>query len=247
MAVDAPALSLFVFGLSGVGKTTLIEQVCKDKCFYLPLMTVTRAPRGDDAPSKFEYVTQPVFSHYRLGGKFFIDDDDGRNFYGYRKEVLKKSKLTLFYGLPAQVDKIKAMGCLCILIQGEADIGLSKRHDPLPLRERRSAINKAMQATYYGNPDFVEKMDLVLTNHFCGVKKLVLVFKRFVGLKLYEQRAWYGDWQRIKRVIELYHAPIEGLRIDSQRVAFWMQYALQHSHLRFLFYSKILEESRRFL
>lgn len=240
MTVCSP---LFIFGLSGVGKTTLVENVCRDKRFFLPKQVVTRAPRPDDNIKKYEYVSKKKFQDLSAQKKFFLECDDGVNCYGYKKSSLSRSRVILLYGIPSELEMSRRIG-LCILIQGNASRGLAMRGDSQGLVESRKKINVYLQEHYYANPVFQKKMDLILTNEFGKVDCMVILFKQFIEFKQAEQKAFRDHPFSLWFVLKTYHQPLKGMRVDFKKQLFWVQKAFQNELLRFLFYSKVIRESR---
>lgn len=127
---------LFIFGLSGVGKTTLVENVCRDKRFFLPKQVVTRAPRPDENIKKYEYVSRKTFLDLSAKKQFFLECDDGVNCFGYKKSSLSSSRVILLYGIPSKLETIRRIG-ICILVQGDASRGLTMCGDSQGLVESR--------------------------------------------------------------------------------------------------------------
>ncbi len=236
-----------IFGLSGVGKTTFVEDVCRDAHFFQPSQTVTRAPRSDDNRKKFCYVSQAVFNQLKWSNQFFIEDSQGVNYYGYQKSSFKPKRGLVLYGLPALVEKTKALGGICILIVGDAQKGLDMRNDSLPLREQRSKGNLFLQARYYGNPYFLAKMDLILTNEIGQMEKIITLFKFFAAFKYAESSALRGNTHDLVHVLKMYHHPLQGMRYDMLKHTRYVQKAFRNEALSLIFYSNVIKESRYFL
>lgn len=237
----------FIFGLSGVGKTTLVENICKNKCFYQARQVVTRAPRNGDDLKKFEYVSKELFLLLHMQKQFLIEYDDGINCYAYRKNSLSRLHTTLLYGLPAKLDAIKKIGGICILIQGDAKKGLRIRGDDQQLIEQREKCNKHLQAEYYAQPNIQNKMDMIITNKFEKIESMINLFERFVFFKKQEFKALKGHFTSLLSILSTYHHPIEGMRYKHEEHAFWIRLAFQNKQLCFLFYSTVINKSRLFL
>lgn len=232
--------NFFIFGLSGAGKTTVVENVCRDKTFFLAPQTVTRAPRADDNPEKYEYVTQKVFKAIRDAGDFFLHTDGDGDGYGYRWSVMDSSRSVILYGLPWKLDILK--GGFAILIEGNAQKGLEVRGDCLALQEKRKVINHSLQTDYYGKSEFRERMDLILNNEFGKLERVVALFHRFVLLKKAEICALNREPKSLLFVLETYRHPLEGMAYCQQRHRFWVRLAFTSRNLSSLFYSNVLQQ-----
>lgn len=87
-------------------------------------------------------------------------------------------------------------------------------------------------------------MDLILTNEFGKVDRIVILFKQFIEFKQAEQKAFCNHPFSLWFVLKTYHQPLSGMQVDSKKQLFWVQKAFQNELLRFLFYSKVIRESR---
>ncbi len=237
-----------IFGLSGVGKTTFVEAICNEAGFFQPCQTVTRKARPDDKIGKYEYVTKEVFQILRLAGEFFISDCKSDSYYGYRKKWLKEAKSfsLILYGIPSKLQKTILLGGICILIIGDAAKGLQLRNDPENLRTRRTELNQVLQTQYYGNPVFLEKMDLILTNEFGHIDKLTSIYKAFVRFKNAEMGLVNEGNRRHKLlsdVLKVYHHPLPGMRYDFTKHQWYVHLALNDKILASNFYSNLIRAS----
>lgn len=239
MSIDGNLSSFFFFGLSGAGKTTLISALCADAQYGHSKFTVSRSPRPDDDLESFEYVNVEAFKRYRQDKAFFIDDDDGTNFYGYRFANLVKAPFRLFYGLPSKLQEITSLGAKCILIQADARQGLRIRGDESALRLKRQHSNIKMMEHFYSDPVFLEKMDLILENTFSGIGNLEAVFKQFTALVVHETRALAGNLESLNTVLKAHYNPFSGL---ISHFSLWIRRALTNSKAAYLFYSRILSQ-----
>ncbi len=233
-----------IFGLSGVGKTTFVEESCRDRSFFQPPQTVTRSSRSDDNLKKFHYVSQDVFLYLKQTNAFFIEDSLGTHYYGYQKSSLKSGRILLLYGLPSLLERTKKLGGICILIVGDAQQGLQLRNDSKPLLEDRARGNQILQAKYYGNFRFIKKMDLILTNEIGQMGKIVGLFRLFVTFKYAQTRALQGNVKALLHVLRIYHQPLQGMRYTLSKHKFYMQRAFCNLALSSNFYSKVIRESR---
>ena len=181
--VDTPS-PIFFFGLSGVGKTTLIHQIANSdpKLFYVPKFTVTRSARKDDEKDFFEYITPTEFKQKKDRGEFYVWMNYGDVFYGYRFEHLKDSKrIPLMNGSPHGLDAIRKTKGLCILIEGDASRGLQLRNDPEMLKTR-TKVNQIAQQFF--NQNFRKKMALIFWNQFKSPEKSAKELKEKIVQKL---------------------------------------------------------------
>ncbi|MDP3900208.1 MAG: hypothetical protein Q8Q23_03960 [bacterium] len=158
---------VFFMGQSGVGKTTTMKYLVKTfpDLFFMPIFTVTRKPRYDDEVGAFEYVSH---EHYkRCREEMFIDLSGG---YCYRKEAIHSSlPYALLYGSPYALEEMLHLKkSKMILIEGDAEFGLSLRGLPAYLLEERQGTNKLLQNIFYKQEWFRKKMDLILTNDFAN-------------------------------------------------------------------------------
>lgn len=237
MSLAAIRNHFFIFGLSGAGKTTFIQAIQKELSFTVPKFTVTRAVRPDDDPQAFEYVTKEAFLKFREEGAFYMEDDDGVNFYGFRRANLLPSAGHLFYGLPAKIDAIRQQGAKCILLQANGSTGLALRNDPPAHQENRVQSNVTLLERYYANPQFLHKIDLILSHRFQGVEEIVVTFRRFAILHALEQRALLGDAASLNLVLKVHRYPLEGMRPN---LSFWIGIAFKNEQLMKNFTSRFL-------
>lgn len=242
--LNAP--QFYIFGLSGVGKTTLLEQLSSDKRFYLPRQLVTRAPRADDNSLKFEYVTREKFKQIKQNNQLLISYDDGVHCYGYKRNAFMPSHFLLLYGLPAKLNKTKKMGGITVLIEGDALAGLQMRGDPGDLIEKRRKGNEYLKGNYFDNPLFRQNMDLILTNEFGLRGKFINLFKRFAIFKRNEIRAVQGNIKSLFLVLKMYHHPIRGMSHNPARHCYFVQIAFKNELLSSLFYLKLIRDSSKF-
>lgn len=160
------------FGMSGVGKTTLMENLCKIGEYKNPVFTVTRPMRVDDDISKFEYLNVEEYIHCRNNDEFILDMDDGKRYYGYRRSLLHSSVDLLIYGSPYFLESIARIGGVRILIDGDADYGIKLRSsDPASIKERQK-INADLGKRYFTQNSFRKNIHIIFNNDFSDPRVL---------------------------------------------------------------------------
>lgn len=229
----------FFFGLSGIGKTTLIQHLLQKKKFATARFTVTRERRFDDDPALFEYVTFSMFQKYLGAGIFFIAHAEKNTGYGYRKTELLQKKITLLYGLPAQLENISRLG-KCILITGDAGYGLELRKEE-SIKKKRIDANAEMQRRFYSKSHFLQKMDLVLKNNFCNLQAMACQFIAFDWLVSCEAKALDMNPKALRFVLKIHARPFPGLQ---SHLSFWLEKACHSQTLMRNFYSRLLEDEK---
>lgn len=156
-----------IFGLSGVGKTTLMKSLCRTGQYTMPAFTVTREPRPDDEKSQFEYVTVDEYINIRSAGGLLLDMDDGHRYYGYRSTLVTNELNYLLYGSPLHLNAICELGGIRVLIIGDADYGMKIRggDDETRIQERK-VINRFLNLEYYSDRTFQKQMSIIFENDF---------------------------------------------------------------------------------
>jgi homoserine kinase type II len=178
IVLDIETYPIFFFGLSGVGKTTLIHLIeGSSNLFYIPKFTVTRTPRDDDDCLYFEYFSAEEFIKRKNQGEFFIWMNQEETYYGYRLENLKSLKYPLMNASPYGIDIIADLKGIKVLIEGDALKGLELRQNPKIAKER-TKVNELAQKRFFSQDSFREKMDLIHFNYFGNPIKSALTLKR---------------------------------------------------------------------
>lgn len=163
---ENPLYPIFFFGLSGVGKTTLIHLISHSELFYIPKFTVTRAPRSDDDKRYFSYLTVEEFKKLLNKGKFLVWMNQNGVYYGYLYEhLIDKDKYPLMNASAYGLDSILKFKNFRVLIDGDWERGLKERND-LKIFELRKKVNELAKRKFFDNPEFLEKMHLIHYNHF---------------------------------------------------------------------------------
>ncbi len=169
------AKPILFFGLSGVGKTTIIKKLAAEKpsLFYIPIFTCTRAPRSDDEKAQFEYISKKEFVRLEEQGVFLFSMHEGDRFYGYRKRnLLDKKKHPLLNCSAYALSNISHLKALTVLIEGNANMGLLVRNNTEDY-EKRILNNKHLQAEFYTQPWFLKKIDILHFNQWSMLRESV--------------------------------------------------------------------------
>ncbi len=161
-----------VYGLSGVGKTTIMNQLCELGSYSMPAFTVTRPPRSDDAVGNFEYVSVQTYLEQRASGEFLIDMDDGISYYGYKHLNLTDCCHNLLYCSPYYVDSVCNLQSIKVLIEGDATHGLIMREMNPDALQKRLETNAELTLKFYTNESFRNKMDIFFENNFSNPELL---------------------------------------------------------------------------
>ncbi len=174
MVISFPAI-IFLFGQSGVGKTTLLEHAITSSNLISPCMVSNRAPREDDNPDQILCVSEQEYKRMHTKGLLAYHATDGVNCYG----ILASSFLNaigqqfLCYGSPYSIPhSILGIRTTCVLITGDASKGLQLRGGEQARLQERLKMNDRLKKLYYEQTSFISKMDIVLYNNFEGVQKL---------------------------------------------------------------------------
>jgi hypothetical protein len=157
---------IIFFGLSGVGKTTIIKNMARrhPDLFYIPVFTCTRSPRQDDDPSEFEYVSVDEFLKLEKDGAFFLIMHEGSRYYGYRKSSLWCTwRHPILNCSPCGIDMATSIQACRVLVQGDWERGLKARNQLEYLIER-SRINEKLAKEYYSKDWFLKAMDIIVWN-----------------------------------------------------------------------------------
>jgi len=182
---------IYFFGLSGVGKTTLIDLLEKSSSdlFYIPKVSITRQPRKDDDPRYIEYVSKEDFIQAKDRGDFFTSTslESLKTDYGYRtSNLVCTNKHPLMAMPPDRIEEINRLPGMKIYIEGDFHKGLTLRCDPkeVPIREK---ANRAALEQLFSQPQFLNKMDIIFNNQFGIPEDSANKLKKIVEDKLLSQ------------------------------------------------------------
>ena len=119
-----------LFGLSGVGKTTLVHGLTSfdPQKFSIASITTSRTPRVDDDLRYIEFLSEIDFiSSIRQRCFALFWEQDG-NYYGYRHQYLKNTQThpILTCSLSA-IQKLKKYEAITVLVIGDSIKGLQSR------------------------------------------------------------------------------------------------------------------------
>ena len=167
LAIDDHHIPIFFFGLSGVGKTTLIHFLAESSdLFYIPKFTVTRPLRTDDDARYFEYVSADEFLKLKESGEFFVWMNQEGTYYGYRfKNLTDPNRFPLLNASAYGIDMINYLRGVKVLIQGDSQRGLLLRRSP-EIAKTREKTNRIAYERFFGQEGFQQKMDIVFFNEF---------------------------------------------------------------------------------
>lgn len=164
---------VFFFGKSGVGKSTLIEFLLSDPFFYVPTHTVTRPPRQDDLPGRFDHTDTASYLRLRAEGALIYDADDGQRYHGIQRRALRSDeRIALCYGSPYCLPDKTQGAFQTILVEGDAQKGLHLRGDPPDQVNTRMEMNRMLDERFYSQPFFRQKMNIIITNTFQEIESL---------------------------------------------------------------------------
>jgi Ser/Thr protein kinase RdoA (MazF antagonist)/guanylate kinase len=163
---------IFFFGLSGVGKTTLIHLIKQSSdLFYIPKFTVTREPRADDDLRYFEYMSTDEFLKLKDDGKFYIWMNQEGTYYGYQfSQLTDPTRFPLMNSSAYGIDAVCDIKAVKVLIEGNAQKGLELRQNP-KVAQTREKINRLALDKFFNNVDFRAKMNLIYFNQFGNPKE----------------------------------------------------------------------------
>lgn len=179
ISLDQETYPIFFFGLSGVGKTTLIHLVDgSSDLFYIPRFTVTRESRDDDDSRYFEYLSVDEFIKRKDQGEFFVWMNQQETYYGYRLENLTDlNRYPLMNASAYGIDAVSRLKGIKVLIEGDAQQGLELRHNP-EVAKTREKVNRIAQERFFNQVSFRGKMDLIYFNQFGNPKESAAKLKR---------------------------------------------------------------------
>jgi Ser/Thr protein kinase RdoA (MazF antagonist)/guanylate kinase len=167
LVLDNQTFPIFFFGLSGVGKTTLIHLLTESSdLFYIPIFTVTRPPRNDDDSRYFEYLSDDEFVNLIDQGKFYVWMNQEGTYYGYRSDKLTDpNRYPLLNASAYGIDAISHLKGIKVLIEGDAQRGLVLRQNSQVARTREK-VNRLAQEKFFSQSDFLNQMNIVFNNQF---------------------------------------------------------------------------------
>lgn len=179
ISLDQATYPIFFFGLSGVGKTTLIHLLDgSSDLFYIPRFTVTRESRNDDDPRYFEYLSVDEFIKRKDEGEFFVWMNQQETYYGYRLvNLTDPSRYPLMNASAYGIEAVSRLKGIKVLIEGDAQQGLELRHNP-EVAKTREKVNRIARERFFNQDSFREKMDLIYFNQFGTPKESAAKLKR---------------------------------------------------------------------
>jgi guanylate kinase/thiamine kinase-like enzyme len=179
ISLDQETYPIFFFGLSGVGKTTLIHLLDgSSDFFYIPRFTVTREPRNDDDPRYFEYLSVDEFIKRKDQGEFFVWMNQQEIYYGYLLvNLTDPSRYPLMNASAYGIEAVSCLKGIKVLIEGDAQQGLELRHNP-EVAKTREKVNRIAQEIFFNRDSFRGKMDLIYFNQFGNPKESAAKLKR---------------------------------------------------------------------
>jgi Ser/Thr protein kinase RdoA (MazF antagonist)/guanylate kinase len=179
IALDPQPYPIFFFGLSGVGKTSLIHLLNESSdLFYIPKFTVTREPRDDDDPRYFEYLSVDEFIRLKERGEFFVWMNQQETYYGYRfAHLTLPSQYPLMNASAYGIDAVSQLKGIKVLIEGDAQQGLELRKNS-HMEKTREKTNRIVQERFFNQNSFREKMDLIYFNQFGNLQESAAKLKK---------------------------------------------------------------------
>jgi len=159
---------IIFFGLSGVGKTTLIMAIEKlyPELFYIPKFTCTRTPRLDDSQDKFEYVSVEEFLKLDQLDAFMLTMHEGSRYYGYQNNHLSSpEKYPLLNCSAYGIDNAEKLNAILILVEGDAKKGLQER-EGIEYQKIRNEVNTQVFENYFSKKEVLEKMSIIHLNEW---------------------------------------------------------------------------------
>lgn len=184
-----PKTPIIFFGMSGVGKTTMIKTLLSERpdLFYIPVFTCTRSPRKDDDVSQFEYVTIDKFLKLDEEGAFLFTMHEGNRYYGYRKSNLTdQTRHPLLNCSPYGIENIKDLEAILVLVQGEWEKGLLNRDSPSDL-QHRTLVNEKVLRDFYSQDWFLNRMTIIHFNQWPKADKSACELKEKLLKAMNEQ------------------------------------------------------------
>jgi homoserine kinase type II len=178
---------IIFFGMSGVGKTTIIQELNKQSpnLFYIPILTCTRHPRPDDETSQFEYISIDKFLELESKNEFLFTMKESNRYYGYRKSNLTDiNRYPLLNCSAYGINNLKNLSALLILIQGDAEKGLLARNNSKEFYER-TFINQKILNDFYSKDWFLDKIDIIQFNEWHKIKESTLNLKEKILEKIH--------------------------------------------------------------
>lgn len=164
------ANTIIFYGMSGVGRATLLKALTKRGNYYLVPMVTTREPRPDDDPDMVRFVDVNEFMMMKATSQLAYGTYDGFRGYGVLASDIEASESfenILIMGSPYDYTSPIEMGWKNIYVTGDAFLGLLYREGEYNEFVRdRSKINTYLQSEFYNTIEFRNAMSLVFTNDF---------------------------------------------------------------------------------
>lgn len=177
------------FGLSGAGKTTLINAIERlhPEVFYIPKFTCTRNPRSDDNPEKFEYVSIEEFLKLEQEDAFMLTMHESSRYYGYQwKHVLSSSeKYPLLNCSAYGINNAEQLDAILVLIEGDALNGLKTR-EAIDYQKTRIEVNARVFEKYFSKEEFLRKMDIIHVNEWLNLDSSIKTLLEKIAEKINE-------------------------------------------------------------
>lgn len=179
LVLDREIFPIFFFGLSGVGKTTLIHQIlASSDLFYIPKFTVTRELRADDDPRYFEYLSLEEFLKLKEDGSLFVWMNQQETYYGYRfSNLTDPNRYPLMNASAYGIDAVSRLKALKVLVEGDAQHGLELRQNP-EVAKTREKVNRIAQERFFDQDAFRQQMDITHFNVLGTPKESAATLKR---------------------------------------------------------------------
>lgn len=151
-----------LFGLSGVGKTTLAHELvnlARDR-FFIARITSSRSPRADDDPNYIEYLSEANFISSVAQGCFSMSWEQDGTYYGYKDSDLRNDQAhpILTCSLSA-IKQVKEHGAITVLVIGDSVKGLQARGSEEVLK-KRTQLNEKNTLLYLDQDWFKESVDI---------------------------------------------------------------------------------------
>jgi len=150
-----------LFGLSGVGKTTLAHAlVDSNPRFCVIPITTSRASRADDNPQFVEFLSKTEFLSAVSKKHFPISWEQDGNHYGYRVQHFENTQIhpILTCSLSA-IEQVKNYGALTVLVIGNSTEGLRARGSE-EVMKKRIELNEKNTILYLNQPWFRNNVDI---------------------------------------------------------------------------------------
>lgn len=155
-------IPIALFGLSGVGKTTLAHElvnIAPDR-FFIAHISTSRSPRKDDDARHIEFLSEMDFISSVAQGYFAMSWQQDGTYYGYKYPHLQRNQAhpILTCSLSA-IQQVKEYGSITVLVTGDSNKGLQARGDR-EIFEKRAELNKKNSILYLNQTWFQECVDI---------------------------------------------------------------------------------------